>query len=102
MSNASNPVNDNDSNDESPGEQTQEDQYETAGDHHRMAAHHFAMAAKHQLSAASADDDRDHEANVRHAYLAHRHQLNAVQYAEIAVMDNVHHDDELEKDEALN
>ena len=101
MRNQTNPTNENRSSDELPAEPTQE-HYETAGDHHRMAAHHFAMAAKHQLSAASADDDRDHEANVRHAYLAHRHQLNAVQYAEIAVMDNVHHDDELEKDEALN
>ena len=30
----------------------------------------------------------DYEANARHGYLTYRHQLNAVQYAEITVMDN--------------
>lgn len=65
-----------------------EEEIESIGDHHRMAAHHFAAAAKHHLAAAEADDNGDDETNARHAHLAYRHQLNGVQYAEIAVMDN--------------
>lgn len=65
-----------------------EEEYESMGDHHRMAARHFAAAAEHHLSAAAADDEGDNEATARHAYLAYRHQLNGVQYAEIATMDN--------------
>lgn len=71
-----------------------EEEYESMGDHHRMAARHFAAAAKHHLSAAAADDEGDHEATARHAYTAYRHQLNAVQYAEIATMDNDSLEDE--------
>lgn len=65
-----------------------DDELETTGYLHRMAAHHFAAAAKYHLIAATAADEGDEEANALHAYLAYRHQLNAVQYAEIAVMDN--------------
>lgn len=65
-----------------------EDEYETTAEHHRMAAHHFAAAAQHHLSAATADDEGDNETSARHAYLAYGHQLNGVQYAEIAAMDN--------------
>ena len=65
-----------------------EEEIESIGDHHRMAAHHFAAAAKHHLAAAEADDNGDDEINARHAHLAYRHQLNGVQFAEIAVMDN--------------
>ncbi|ABM38849.1 hypothetical protein [Polaromonas naphthalenivorans] len=71
-----------------------EEEYESMGDHHRMAARHFAAAAKHHLSAAAADDEGDNEATARHAYTAYRHQLNAVQYAEIATMDNDSLEDE--------
>ena len=71
-----------------------EEEYESMGDHHRMAARHFAAAAKHHLSAAAADDEGDNAATARHAYMAYRHQLNAVQYAEIATMDNDSLDDE--------
>ena len=78
-----------------------DEEFETAAEYHRMAAHHFEAAAKHHLSAATADDEGDNEANARHAYLAYRHQLNAVQYAEIAVMDNEsiedEHDEEVDK-----
>ena len=56
-----------------------EEEIESIGDHHRMAAHHFAAAAA---------GSNDEETNARHAHLAYRHQLNGVQYAEIAVMDN--------------
>lgn len=62
--------------------------FESIGDHHRMAAHHFAAAAKHHLAAAAADDEGLDDAAAHHAFLAYRHQLNGVQYAEIAVMDS--------------
>jgi len=78
-----------------------EEEYESMGDHHRMAARHFAAAAQHHLSAAAAEDEGDHEATARHAYMAYRHQLNAVQYAEIATMDNESLEDEHD-DEAAN
>ena len=82
-------------------EEILDEEFDTAAEYHRMAAHHFAAAAKHHLSAATADDEGDNEANARHAYLAYRHQLNAVQYAEIAVMDNEsiedEHDEEVDK-----
>lgn len=71
-----------------------EEEFESAAEYHRMAAQHFADAAKHHLLAATADDEGDNEANARHAYLAYRHQLNGVQYAEIAVMDNDSLEDE--------
>ena len=81
---------------ELPAEQFEEE-FANAGDHHRMAAQHFSAAAKHHLAAAEADDEGDREANARHGYLAYRHQLNAVQYAEIAVMDNECLDDEFDQ-----
>ena len=74
-----------------------DEEFETVGDHHRMAAHHFAAAAKFHALAATADDEGDDAACARHAYAAYRHQLNAVQYAEIAVMDSEELDEELEE-----
>ena len=74
----------------------EDDEFESIGAHHRMAAHHFSAAAKHHLAAAVADDEGNDEANARHAHLAYRHQLNGVQYAEIAVMDNESLDDAIE------
>jgi hypothetical protein len=65
-----------------------DDEFESIGDHHRMAAHHFTAAAKHHLAAAAADDEGLDDAAAHHAFLAYRHQLNGVQYAEIAVMDS--------------
>lgn len=59
-----------------------------------MAALHFSAAAKHHLAAATADDEGDNNSTARHAFQTFRHQLDAVQYAEIAVMDN----DSLEDD----
>jgi hypothetical protein len=60
-----------------------------------MAARHFEAAAMHHRLAATADEDGDAESTAKHAFQAFRHQLNAVQYAEIAVMDNSNLDDEL-------
>lgn len=62
--------------------------FESIGEHHRMAAHHFSAAARHHLAAAAADDEGLDDAAAHHAFLAYRHQLNGVQYAEIAVMDS--------------
>ena len=73
-----------------------EEDFETIGDYHRMAAHHFSAAAKHHLAAADADDERNEEANARHALLAYRHQLNGVQCAEIAMMESDTLDDEFD------
>ena len=76
--------------------------FETAGESHRMAAVHFSAAAKHHLAAATANDEGDAEGTARHAFQAFRHQLNAVQYAEIAVMDNDSLDDESDDEEDGN
>lgn len=65
-----------------------DEEFDTVGDYHRQAAHHFAEAAKHHLLAAEADDEGDEPALEMHAYRAYRHQLNAIQYAEIAVMES--------------
>lgn len=75
-----------------------EEELETAAEYHRMAAHHFELAAKHHRVAAAADDIGDDDAYSHHAYLAYRHQLNAVQYSEIAAMDNENLDGEFEKE----
>lgn len=72
-----------------------DDEFETAAEYHRMAALHFSAAAKHHLAAAAADDEGDADGTARHAFQAFRHQLNAVQYAEIAVMDNDGLDDDI-------
>jgi hypothetical protein len=63
-----------------------------------MSARHFSAAAKHHLLAANADDEGDNEAVASHAFRAYRHQLNGLQYAEIAVMDNENLEDELDED----
>ena len=72
------------------------DDEDTIGDYHRMAAHHFNACAKHHMAAATADDEGNDEAAARHAYLAYRHQLNGVQYAEIAAMESESLEDEFE------
>lgn len=72
-----------------------DEEFETAAEYHQMAARHFEAAAKHHRLAATADEDGDAESTAKHAFQAFRHQLNAVQYAEIAVMDNSNLDDEL-------
>jgi hypothetical protein len=95
MTNENNPDTQENFVDESEGE-TPDDEFETVGEYHRMAALHFSAAAKHHLAAAVADDEGNVEVTARHAFQAFRHQLNAVQYAEIAVMDNEGLDEDLE------
>ena len=87
MTNENNPETQENIPDESTG-QDLDDEFETIAEYHRMAALHFSAAAKHHLAAAAADEEGDSERTASHAFQAFRHQLNAVQYAEIAVMDN--------------
>ncbi len=77
-----------------PTDVLSDDEFETIGDYHRSAAYHFTAAAKHHLAAAAADDDGDEETSARQAHLAYRHQLHAVQYAEIATMEADSEDDD--------
>ena len=76
-------------------EESFDEEFEPAAEYHQMAARHFEAAARHHRLAATADEDGDAESTAKHAFQAFRHQLNAVQYAEIAVMDNSNLDDEL-------
>lgn len=78
-----------------PADEMDEDDFDTIGDYHRMAAQHFEAAAKHHLAAAAADDEGDDAANARHALQAYRHQLNGVQFAEIAQMESESVEDDL-------
>ena len=48
---------------------------------------HFSEAAKEHELAADAYDAGDQTASELHSFKAYRHQLNAVQYSEIAVME---------------
>jgi hypothetical protein len=64
------------------------EEFDSAADHHRLAAQHFAAAARYHLAAAEADDEGDADRCARQGYQAYRHQLTAVQYAEIAAMDD--------------
>lgn len=59
-----------------------------------MATAHFSSAAERRPAAVTADEEGDNESTASHAFKAFRHQLNAVQYAEIAVMDNDNLEDE--------
>ena len=68
-------------------EEQYDDLFESVGESHRMASFHFKEASKHHELAASAFDLADHTTCDMRAFMAYRHQLNAVQYAEIAVME---------------
>lgn len=63
------------------------DDLESPSESHRMAAYHFKQAYLQHELAASAFDGGDQNATDMHAFIAYRHQLNAVQFAEIAVME---------------
>jgi hypothetical protein len=84
-----------------PGEHSEEVEYESVGDYHRQAAYHFSAAAKHHQKAAEADDDGDEHALIVNAHLAYRHQLNGIQYAEIAAMECELDADEAELDQEV-
>ena len=63
------------------------EEFETPGECHRSAAYHFLQASKQHTLAAEAWEKGDQNATDMHAFMAYRHQLNAVQYSEIAVME---------------
>jgi hypothetical protein len=71
---------------DTPSDDLMTEKYESHRDHHRAAAAHFVAAARHHLVAAAADGEGKPEAANRHSYLAYRHRLHGVQYAEIAAM----------------
>ena len=58
----------------------------TTSDSHRMAAYHFKQAAMQHELAADAYDLGDIDKRDMHAFTAYRHQINAIQFAEISVM----------------
>jgi hypothetical protein len=64
----------------------QED-FETAGDLHRMAAYHLMQASKQHELAAEAFENDDQITCDLHALRAYKHELNARQYSEMAMMD---------------
>ena len=63
------------------------DDLESPSESHRMAAYHFKQAYLQHELAASAYESEDQNATDMHSFIAYRHQLNAVQFAEIAVME---------------
>jgi hypothetical protein len=63
-------------------------------EYHRLAARHFELAAKHHMVAAEADEEDDILTAGYHAYVAHGHQLRAVEYAAIAAEDAALAEDE--------
>jgi hypothetical protein len=76
------------------------DDFESPAESHRMAAYHFKQAYMQHELAASAYESGDQNATDMHAFIAYRHQLNAVQFAEIAVME-VQGIDEIEEIEEI-
>ena len=60
---------------------------ETPGEMHRMAAHHLMQASKQHELAAEAFENDDQITCDLHALRAYKHELNARQYSEMAMMD---------------
>jgi len=63
-----------------------DEEYDSPSDSHRMAAYHFKQAAMQHELAADAYDLGDIDKRDLHAFTAYRHQINAIQFAEISVM----------------
>ena len=64
-----------------------QEEFETPGDMHRMAAYHLMQAAKqHELAAVAFENDDQITCDL-HALRAYKHELNARQYSEMAMMD---------------
>jgi hypothetical protein len=75
-------------------EELDDEVYESTTECHIQAANHFQAAAKHHIQAAHAQDEGDFERRDLNAYQAHRHQLIATQYAEVATMEGTEEFDE--------
>lgn len=63
------------------------EELDSPSSNHRMAAYHFNEAAREHELAADAFDAGDQNLTEIHSFRAYRHQLNAVQYSEIAYME---------------
>ena len=72
---------------------TYEEEIDTPSEMHRMAAYHFMEAAKQHEIAANALDNDDQITCDLHSLRAYKHELNARQYSEIAMMDTNDIDD---------
>lgn len=64
-----------------------QEEIETSGDFHRMASYHYMQAAKQHEAAAEAFDNDDQISCDLHAIRAYKHELNARQFSEMAMMD---------------
>jgi hypothetical protein len=64
-----------------------QEEFETPSELHRMAAYHLMQAAKQHEIAADAFDKDDQITCDLHALRAYKHELNARQYSEMAMMD---------------
>jgi hypothetical protein len=64
-----------------------QDEIETPGELHRMAAYHFMQASKQHELAAEAFENDDQVTCDLHSLRAYKHELNARQYSEMAMMD---------------
>jgi hypothetical protein len=64
-----------------------QDEIETPGELHRIAAHHFMQASKKHELAAEAFENDDQITCDLHSLRAYKHELNARQYSEMAMMD---------------
>jgi len=64
-----------------------QEEFETPSELHRMAAYHLMQASKQHELAAEAFDNNDQVTCDLHALRAYKHELNARQYSEMAMMD---------------
>ena len=64
-----------------------QDEIETPGELHRMAAYHLIQASKQHELAAEAFENDDQVSCDLHSLRAYKHELNARQYSEMAMMD---------------
>ena len=64
-----------------------EEEFETPAELHRMAAYHLMQASKQHELAAEAFENDDQVTCDLHALRAYKHELNGMQYSEMAMMD---------------
>ncbi len=72
-----------------------EEDYVNAAQYHMLAAQHFQAAAYHHRHAAEAYETGNLYETHRRGYLAYRCQLLAMQYAEMAALENEDDEDEM-------
>ena len=76
-----------------------EEEFETPAELHRMAAFHLMQASKQHELAAEAFENDDQVTCDLHALRAYKHELNARQYSEMAMM-NANDIDDIEPSES--